>query len=292
MRFDGKTTKQQAVDININKLSVCSKPAHELATSRIIKESRDYKDKDKEKTKKKEGETEMKKEEVNALIEKSVGDLQAKLKVAETIAKMDDKTKSYYNGLGEKDQDEFLKMTNEEQKELAEPQPVVEDETLSANGITINKSSVGAEVFNFMKAQQEEVAQAKEIARLEKEKRELQDFTKQAELMFPNLPGESVKKGLVMKQLAAMPDQVRDVLTTMLKTGNEAIEKSQAFEEIGSDGVPLGGDDTPISKLNKMAVDRAAAKNITFADAYDEIIETPEGKELYAKYQKNIKKGD
>ncbi len=307
MRFDGKTNKQSAVDLKISKLSVCEKPAHELATSRIIKAATNKKvnvevtnqvdpalldnfSKSKEGeqiiTKILNGEKEMKKEEVNVIVKEAVSTLEKRLAIAEAIAKMDDQTRAYYEGLSEKDQAAFLKEPVEKQKEVVEkskaPSQPVDDEILTAGGVEIKKSKVGADVFNFMKAQQEEVKKAQEIARIEKEKRELQDFAKQAELMFPNLPGDTVKKGLVMKQLAGMPKEAMETLTAMLKSGNEALEHAKVFKEIGIEGVPVD-DGSPISRLDKMAIEKARADGIPEAQAYDKILQTREGTKLYEK---------
>lgn len=300
MRFDGKTNKQSAVDLKISKLSVCKKPAHELATSRIIKESKKNKTdkqnqmeeaRDDEKNddmleKTKHGEKEMKKEEVDVIVKEAVSTLEKRLAIAEAIAKMDDQTRAYYEGLSEKDQAAFLTEPVEKQKEAVEksktPSQPVDDEILTAGGVEIKKSKVGADVFNFMKAQQEEVKKAQEIARIEKEKRELQDFAKQAELMFPNLPGDTVKKGLVMKQLAGMPKEAMETLTAMLKSGNEALEHAKVFKEIGIEGVPVD-DGSPTSRLDKMAIEKARADDITEAQAYNAVLDTREGKELYEK---------
>jgi hypothetical protein len=307
MRFDGKTSKQSAVDLKISKLSVCEKPAHELATSRIIKAATNkqanvevtnqvdpalldnfIKSKEGEQisTKTKHGEKEMKKEEVDVIVKEAVDTLEKRLAIAEAIAKMDDQTKAYYEGLSEKDQASFLTEPVEKQKEAVEKskaksQPV-DDEILTTGGVEIKKSAVGADVFNFMKAQQEEVKKAQEIARIEKEKREMQDFAKQAELMFPNLPGETIKKGLVMKQLAAMPKEAMETLTAMLKSGNEALEQAKVFKEVGVAGVPVD-DGSPTSRLNKMAIEKARADGIPEAQAYSEVLQTREGKDLYEK---------
>ena len=322
MRFDGKTNKQKAEDLVINKLSVCETPAHADAIATIIKSAAVKKGNpikvvntidpaivtkffnspegekafsdvlDKMATAKsgdinldKEGENDMTvtKEEIAKMVEEAVAPVQKKLELAETIAKMDDVTKTYYQSLKDEGQIAFLKLSEESRKEIIEKSQIekdADDETFSANGREIRKSVVGADAFEFMKAQQKEVESANKLAKSERDKRQLADFMKQAELQYPNLPGDEKAKGEVMKALKDLPKETRETISTMLKSGNEAIETASLFKEIGSGGTPVT-DGSALSKLNKMAIEKAKSGDMTEAEAYNAVLETPEGSALY-----------
>ncbi len=319
MRFDGKTNKQKAEDLVINKLSVCETPAHADAIATIIKsaavktqnitnvklanqedihkflESPEGQKALKDTLNKiataksgninpnKEGEDDMTKEEIAKMVKEAVAPVQKKLELAETIAKMDDVTKTYYQSLKDEGQIAFLKLSEESRKEIIEKSQIekdADDETFSANGREIRKSVVGADAFEFMKAQQKEVESANKLAKSERDKRQLADFMKQAELQYPNLPGDEKAKGEVMKALKDLPKETREALSTMLKSGNEAIESAQLFKEIGSGGTPVT-EGSALSKLNKMAIEKAKSGDMTEAEAYNAVLETPEGSALY-----------
>ncbi len=321
MRFDGKTNKQKAKELEINKLSVCETPAHEDALAKIIKGAaiKDtnikivnavnpediYKFLESPEGKKaltdslnkwttansgninldKEGENDMTKEEIAKMVQEAVAPVQKKLEVAETIAKMDDVTKTYYHALNENDQESFLKLSDDDRKVLIDEDKIkkeADDETFTAHGKEIRKSVVGEAAFAVMKGQQKDIEEANKIAKSERDKRQISELAKQAELLYPNLPGDEVSKGQVMKALKEMPKETQETLSTMLKSGNEAIETAQLFKEIGAGGTPVE-DGSATDKLNKMAIAKAKEDNTTEAVAYDSILKTPEGNALYEK---------
>jgi len=245
----------------------------------------------------KSGGQDMKKEEITAMLKEAVDPLNAKLAIAEGIAKMNDVTKAHYNTLDEKDKVAFLAKSNEDQViDVTAATTAVEalkkstadgEESVVLHGETIVKSVVGASVFAVLKAQQIEIDNSKNEAKVEKEARQIGEFTKMAEGLYPNLPGDAKIKGQVMKAIAEMPDKtVQDALTTMLKSGNEGIEVAKAFDEVGHNFTPAS-ESSPMAKLNKMAEDKATTDSITFANAYDEVLKTSDGADLYAQTLKN-----
>jgi hypothetical protein len=143
------------------------------------------------------------------------------------------------------------------------------DETFSADGVTIRKSEVGESSFKFMKAQQERI--------------ELAEMQKRAETEIGHLPGEPIAKAKALKAIAKMSDEDKATLDTMLKAGEAAVAKG--FTTFGvKPGAPASDD--PIAKLDGMAKARAAKDSIPYAKAYDEVLKTSEGQELYAASQK------
>lgn len=238
----------------------------------------------------KSGGQDMKKEEVKALLKKAVDPLTKKLADAEAVLKMDLDTRVHFDALDKEGQENFLKMTTKDQvdviskkKEKTEAIKKAEsaDETAVVNGHTIVKSVVGESVFQILKSQQKQIDTGETNLKKERETRELIEFTKQAEGMYPNLPGDASEKGEVMKILTGLTKSVRETIMSMFKAGNEGIELSKSFTEIGTS--LTGGSDSPIAQLNKMAEDKAANDKIDFTKAYDEIMKTPEGAALYEK---------
>ena len=204
----------------------------------------------------------------------------AALKKAETIGKMDDETKSYFNSLDEEGQTAFLEKDEKARAdEIAKSKD--DDETFTAHGKTIRKSVVGEDMFDFMKAQQAEIETNQNIAKKEKEDREKAEFSKQAETVYKNLPGEPGVKGKVLKAIGDLPKEEKEALEVMLKAGNEAMSKSKVFEDIGSDLEP--SEDSAEGQLNKMAKERAETTKESFAKAYTAVLQTEAGKELYEK---------
>lgn len=285
MRFDDGTHKQKAIDLRIKKLSVCVTPAHEGALATIIKEAAITENDVEIIDDNLEGETEMTEEQIAKMIADAVGPIQKKLDIAEAVAKMDDKTKAHYGTLNENDKTEFLKMSKDDRDALMGDdeivvEKVIDDETFTSNGTTIAKSVVGEDVFNLMKSQQADIKKANDLATVEKEKRELQEFIKFAETHYPHLPGKPIAKGMVMKSIASMPKEVGDTLSTMLKLGNEAVVGAKLFKEIGSDGIPVD-EGSPLAKLKTMSIEKAKADGTSEAVAYSALLNTDEGQTLY-----------
>jgi hypothetical protein len=220
------------------------------------------------------GSTEMSEE-----IKKQLEEMTARLERSEAIAKMDDTTKSYFRALDDNGQLDFLTKSDEDRAEIIR-KANEEDESFTANGQTIYKSVAGEAMFAFAKAQQAKIDATEALAKAEQEKNELNEFAKQAQGMYPNLTGDPLKTAKVMKAIASMDKDTRETLSAMLKQGDEAIVMSKAFDEIGSDGIPIN-DGSPIAKLNKLAEDKAKADNITFHKAYDDVLKTSEGQKLY-----------
>jgi hypothetical protein len=240
----------------------------------------------------KSGGQDMKKEEIEKMLKEAVDPIQKKLVIAEGLANMNDVTKSLYHSLDEAGREDFLKKSPEDQAaQLTAHEVFVKSqadgsETLTLHGQTIVKSEVGAGVFTILKAQQAEIDTAREETKIEKEARQTVEYTKMAEGLYPNLPGDSAAKGSVMKTIASLPKEQQTTLTGMLKAGNEGIEMSKAYDELGT-SYTNGSEDSPVAKLNKMAEDRSADKKITFAKAYDEVLQTEEGADLYAETLKS-----
>lgn len=150
------------------------------------------------------------------------------------------------------------------------------DEVLKVGETEVRKSAVGEASFAFMKAQQAEIAKARDEAEMER-------LTKRASDELGHLPGEAIAKAKVLKAIGGMGEEDRKALDTMLKAGEAAIAKG--FTTFGIKPGATNSDD-PIAKLDGLAKARAAKDSIPYAKAYTAVLETAEGQELYAASQK------
>ena len=139
------------------------------------------------------------------------------------------------------------------------------DESFEYAGKTIRKSVVGDDVFTVMKAQADTI--------------EMAEFTKRAEGEFKHLTGEPLAKAKALRAVAKMGKEDREAIEAMLKAGEIAMADRLTVK--GADGgAPVG---SAQAQLEKLAETRATEKKITKSAAYAEVLETPEGKDLYAK---------
>jgi hypothetical protein len=145
------------------------------------------------------------------------------------------------------------------------------DETIEAYGVTISKSK-NLELFTVIKAQQSELAAAREAA-------QVVDLTKRAETELGNLPGEPIAKAAVLKAVATLPEDVRTTLDALLKAGNAAM--AQGMKEIGKGGATTGSSADRIEQL-AIAKAGAGASKTAIAKAYDDVLQSEEGRALYA----------
>lgn len=230
----------------------------------------------------------MKKEEVEAMVKSAVDPLNAKLAKSEAILKMDVETRVHFDALDTEGQDNFLKMSVEDQADVLKKKnekvnKAKNDESTVIDGVTIVKSEVGAGLFQVLKNQQSKIDKGEKDLTVEKEARELAIFEKQAEGLFPNLPGEPVLKGKVLKALKGLGKEIHDALSGMLKAGDKAIETAKMFDEYGTGEISIADDSSADAQLNKMAEDYSAENKVNFHKAYTAVMETVEGKDLYEK---------
>lgn len=156
------------------------------------------------------------------------------------------------------------------------------DEVIKVGSVEIKKSVVGEATFTAMKAQQEQITkQADDLA--------LVDFTKKATAEVGNLPGTDEEKGKVYKAISGIADEaVRKSVTEMLKAGSAAIaEVTKSKGKSGGD--PANDTDDPDEKLEALAKKYASENKVSFAKAYEAVLESDEGRRIYA--EKKTPKG-
>lgn len=154
---------------------------------------------------------------------------------------------------------------------LAVAKAAAGDEVIKVGDLDVRKSAVGDATFAILKAQQAEIAK-------ERDAREQVEFAKRADTEIGALPGESLAKGRALRAISKLGEEERKTVEAMLKSGNDAMKTR--FKEVGKSGD--GGGDTPVEKLESLAKARATEKKIDFNKAYTEVLETEEGRALYA----------
>ena len=159
----------------------------------------------------------------------------------------------------------------------------VEEETLNIGGSTFKKSVIGESAFEAIRAQYQETAKLRKqmehqqmIARVEKE--------------YPNVAGDPSIKADILAMFEKSGDKVKEAGLAMLKSLNDASKEFK--KEIGSNA-PSGvdgsfskfdTDDDATMKLDALAKEYAKKNNVDYVTAYDAVLDTPEGEELYKKH--------
>jgi len=147
------------------------------------------------------------------------------------------------------------------------------DESFEFDGKTIRKSVAGEDNFAVMKS----LAESKE----------LNDFTKKAEGKdYNSLPGEPMVKAKALRSLSKLDKEPREAIEAMLKSGNAALAKG--FAELGKNGGLAT--DSPEGQIEQLAKAMQTEKSITYADAYNKVLESDQGKELWKQVQDNKRK--
>lgn len=170
------------------------------------------------------------KQNMSEELKKQMDEMNEKLKKAEILAAMSDAEKAFLKSLSEKDQKTFMKSTSEERTILIK-KSAESSESFEMDGIMIQKSTVGETAFKVMKAQQKRIEKAEALAKAEKEARIQKEYGDKAEKMFPNLPGDPMAKGKVLKSIEELPDAEKEVGLGMLKSKNTTL--SGVFKEQG-----------------------------------------------------------
>lgn len=225
----------------------------------------------------------MTKEEIDALNKKHADEMkkvQADLAKAKKLSDLKDEEKKKYNSLSDDDKDDFLNKTKEQRAEMmkrdGDTDPVVYK---SLDGTEYRKSD-GALVTKLAK-QADENAKA---LKAEREKREDTELKKRASEYLKNMPGDESVKAALLKSVEGIADEeIRKKALEALKAGDNSL--SGAFVRKGHNGAMPEVEDKEgaLSELDKMAKAHATDHKTTYAKAYDEVIRTEVGKELYAK---------
>jgi hypothetical protein len=216
--------------------------------------------------------TEITQEQLDAEIAKSAA-LKVELAVAKAVGELNDAERSHYGSLAEADQTAFLAKSPTERADIIKAAE-------SADAVVYK--SVDGMVFRasdddrlIAMAKQNDIY-AKQVRDMAIEKAEA-GFAKSAEALA-HLPGEVATKVAVLRAIAALPTDVQEAAHAMLKAHSDGA--AAAFVTKGVEGVTNG---TDAQDLDGLAKSYAAKNNVSLPDAYEAVLSTPEGMELYNK---------
>lgn len=142
-------------------------------------------------------------------------------------------------------------------------------EMIDLNGEAVEKSSIPAPVLKMLEDQAKDL----EVLKLHNESVEL---AKRADKELPNLAGSAEARGKLLKAIDGMSDEDSKSITEALKAADAAVKQ---FTVEKGENTP--DESSPSARLDKMATDYAAEKNMTFHSAFAEVIKSKEGMDLY-----------
>jgi hypothetical protein len=215
-----------------------------------------------------------------AAFQKSQADATAATKRAERAEKILALTpdeRAHFAKLAAPEQDAFLATTPELRKSAVlaagEADPVV---FKSEDGQVFRKSD-DARLVAMAKARDED---RRELAK-ERAERNVLALTKRADELT-HLPGETADKVELLKAIDAIPADRREKVLAIVKASDAGLAK--AFERAGTTGGGVESDaETKLETLAK--AHQAKNAGMTFAKAYDDVLRTSEGIELYEQIQ-------
>lgn len=210
--------------------------------------------------------------------EKAKKDSDAKIAHLSLLASLTDVEKGHMESMDDKAKEAYLAKSADERKVEAKEavkKAQEDDEQLEVAGVTVKKSAVGDASFAIMKAMAAENKAAKEIAVLEKAKREQAETEAEAESTFDNLAGSPADKAKLLK--AAKDDEK---VMEILKSANAAMGAN--FDEIGS-SAPAGADGSSPNDRMETLVKSYMNENpgVDEPSAYAAVMDTPAGRKAY-----------
>ncbi len=149
----------------------------------------------------------------------------------------------------------------------------------AVDGRVLKRSELGA-AFDLLVA---------EVKKGEERDKELADLKKRDEdkaliaksrSEFPNIAGDDATRLTLEKTLQSLPEDEAEKMRAVLKSTSTVVGKS--LETVGNSGIGTDAD-SPTAKLEAMAHNLVSKteNGISYADAYQKVLDTPEGDALY-----------
>lgn len=196
---------------------------------------------------------------------------------AKKEADMTPEEKKKYQGMNDVDKAAWL------EKSSADRQAVLRNDN-DSNAIVYKSESTGLEFRKNDDSRLVIMAKAADdsakVAKATQEKLENSELQKRADEILKNSPGTIEERSALLKAAESISDEaVRKKAIESLKAGDAALAK--AFTKAGSTGGSDGGDKGAEGQLDALAKKYAADNKVNYYKAYDEVIKTAEGNELY-----------
>lgn len=210
-------------------------------------------------------------------VEKSADEV-AELRRENSILKMSDQTRGYFDGLGEAEQGAFLAKSADEQQ--------AEVDAANATDPVLYKSADGQE---YRKSDGQKAADlAKRLDAMEGRLAKAEEgeanasFEKQAASEFQYLPREGTVEMLKAAEAITDADKKKKMLDAMRASNAQAKKAHKAIGTTAGHSGEEGEEGSAEDRLDKMAKDYAKANDMSFHKAYDAILDTEEGSALYS----------
>jgi hypothetical protein len=213
------------------------------------------------------------------VVNKKLEDTQTKLDKALALADMNDETKAFYKNLSDSEKVEFIAKSAEEKAEMIDKAKEADPVVYKAHDGTQYRKSDGERMVKLAK----QADKALTIAKAATDQAETETFTKAADKLGC-LPGTQEAKIVLLKAIDGIEDEaIRKAANEILTAGNANLK--DAFARAGVEGNGPHEESGPVNKLDALAKAHANAKSIGYEKAYTEVLETPEGQELYAQIE-------
>jgi hypothetical protein len=215
-------------------------------------------------------------------LKKEIADLKKRNEELSQIAEMGDAERSYFKSLGKRDQETFLAKSQRERD--AEVKKADDDDILYKcdDGVSVIRKRDGEVAARHARRADEAYALAKKNA----DAAEAAAFEKRADVELKSYPGKSSQRAALLKAAEGIADEpTRKAALAALAAGEKALAK--AFVRKGRNVVddPASASDDPTRQLDELAKKYAKENKVSIHKAYDEVLKTEEGADLYAESQ-------
>lgn len=211
-------------------------------------------------------------------VNKQLTAITAELAIAKAVGEFSDAEKAFYSGLDASGQEAFRKASKTERAEKVRVADQANDVVYkSLDGVEFRKSD-DPRLVAMAKARDED----RKALLIEKAARLNEQFSKRAATELSNMTGSEKAKVAVLKALETLSSDELTEAKAFLKAANDAL--GAAFKERGTStgDESADGASAAVSKLDSLATAYAKQHAVSFEKAYGAIMETPEGRALYA----------
>lgn len=218
-----------------------------------------------------------KEQEQAEAVTKALAPVQAELAVAKALAEFSDAEKALYRGMDAAGQEEFRKLSPaarlEKVRAATDADPVV---FTSLDGESFRKSD-DPRLAKLAKDRDEDRKQLL----IEKAARQAERLAKRAAEEIPNLKGDANAKIALLKAVDTLTESERASVAEILKSANSAMAKVSETRGTSAASSVGEGAEAAEAKLEAMAKKHAETQKVTLAKAWDDILQTEEGRALY-----------
>lgn len=214
----------------------------------------------------------------NQDLEQKVDELTKRANRAESVIALSPEHRAHFDQLEGDAADEFLGKSATERDAILRAEAEADKVVYKAADGTEFRASDDSRIVAQAKRADQAIAKA-EAAEKRAEDAELR---KRAETTLSHSPGTIEERMETLRAVESIQDEnARETSLKQLRAGNDALKA--AFESNGSTDSGGAGDETPMGQLDALVAKVAKDENLSEADAYTKVLETPEGQALYAK---------